>query len=66
MQQNTNSIVFPLILLTFGKGKFERLITKTNLDQRSSMILASKLLFLSDFDPKLDEYSSTMTLPRQH
>ena len=48
------------------QGKFERLITKTNPDQRLSVILASKLLFLTDFDQKLDEYSSTMALPRQH
>ena len=37
------------------EGKFERLITKTNLDRRLAMILASKLLFLTDFVQKLDE-----------
>ena len=37
------------------KGKFERLITQTNLDRRSAMISARKLLLLTDFVQKLDE-----------
>ena len=48
------------------EGKFERLITKTNSYRRLAMILASKLLFLTDFGQKLDEQSSTMALPWQH
>ena len=48
------------------EGKFERLITKTNPDQRLAMILASKLLFLTDFGEKLDDQSSAMTLQWQH
>ena len=37
------------------EGKFERLITKANLDRRLAMILASKVLFLTDFVQKHDE-----------
>ena len=41
------------------EGKLERLITKTNLDSSINgflaMVLASKLLFLTDFGQKLDE-----------
>ena len=46
MLENTKFVVFPLI---------ERLITKTNLDRMLAMILASKLLFLTEFVQKLDE-----------
>ena len=51
MLEDTKFVVFPLIWLKFSV----RLITKTNLDQRLAMILASKLLFLTDFVLKLDE-----------
>ena len=37
------------------EGKFERLITKTNPDRRLAIVLASILLFLTDFGQKLDE-----------
>ena len=54
MLENTIFVVFPLIWLKFWcEGKFERLITKTNLGRRLAMILASKLLFLTDFVQKL-------------
>ena len=37
------------------EGKFDKLITKANLDRRLAMVLTSKLLFLTDFGQKLDE-----------
>ena len=53
--ENAKFVVFPVIWLKFDEGKFERLITKRNPDRRLAMILASKLLFLTDFGKKLDE-----------
>ena len=43
------------LVKTSCEGKSERLITKTNLDRRLAMILASKVLLLTDFVQKLDE-----------
>ena len=55
MLENTifvNCLSFDLVKI-WCEDKFERLITKTNLDQRLAMILASKLLFLTDFVQEL-------------
>ena len=54
LQDVTALISFDLVKICC-EGKFERLITKTNLDRRLAMILASKLLFLAGFVQKLDE-----------
>ena len=53
MLKNTKFIVF--LVKIWCEGKFEKLIIKTNLNGRLEMILASKLLFLTDFVQKLDE-----------
>ena len=48
MLENTKLVVFPVcdLVKIWCEGKFERLITKTNLDRKLAMILAANCCFL--------------------